>query len=285
MLSRNPEQERTEHTSTMGKSMIITTTALAVLISTTTGCKGQLGTEPLDGTQATSVAAVPFDLGMSTYLNEAPTPIAYDVDSRFVLTVTKEKLRAAKTIYDIVPAVPLQEILSYSSVSIRIIEDNKQTDIVEIGTSPELNRAQLKLLHSLDYSTNFVIRTEVMEKSGEAGQTSWNYSSPHVTIVPEKEAVNSGGKDALINYAKVNTSGFGHIVEAKKLRPGQINFTVNKEGTIADVRLCVSSGYPDLDQRMIELVNTLPGSWEPATDGSGEKVEQEFVFSFGKVGC
>lgn len=46
-----------------------------------------------------------------------------------------------------------------------------------------------------------------------------------------------------------------------------------------------SSGYAALDERVIQLVNTLPGNWEPATNAAGEKVEQEFVFSFGTVGC
>ena len=269
----------------MGKSMIIMTTALAVLISTTTGCKGQLGTEPLDGTQATSVAAVPFDLGMSTYLNEAPTPIAYDVDSRFMLTVTKETLHAAKTIYDIVPGDPKQEIVSYSSVSIRVFENEKQTDMVEIGISPELSPAQLKLLRTLDYSSSFLIRAEFTEKNVATGKTKWNYSSPHVTIVPEKQAVNSGGKDALIGHVKNGTSGFAYMVDAKTLQPGKIEFTVTKAGAVSDVRLSLSSGYPALDQRVIELIRTIPGSWEPATNAVGEKVEQEFVFSFGKVGC
>ena len=53
-----------------------------------------------------------------------------------MLTVTKEKLHAAKTIYDIVPGDPKQEIVSYSSVSIRTFVDEQQTDIVEIGDRP-----------------------------------------------------------------------------------------------------------------------------------------------------
>ena len=266
------------------KKRITNTSVLVALVSITIGCTGQPGSKPLGEAPVTQAAIIPFHTGLS-YLSEAPTEIAYDVDTRFILTVTKEKLHAAKTIYDIVPAHPKQGILSYSSVSIRIIEDEKQSDIVEIGDRPELTAAQVALLRSLDYSSNFVIRVDIRGQNGEAGQAPWTYATPHVTIVPEKQAVNSGGKEAMIAHVKKGTSGFGYMVDAKTLRSGKITFTVTQAGTLSDVRLTSSSGYRDLDERVMELVNTLPGSWEPATNAAGEKVEQEFVFSFGTVGC
>ena len=102
---------------------------------------------------------------------------------------------------------------------------------------------------------------------------------------PRNEAVNSVGKEAMIAHVKKGTSGFGYMVDAKTLRSGKVNFTVDQDGTVSDVRLSASSGYAALDERVIELVNTLPGTWEPATNAAGETVEQEFVFSFGTVGC
>ena len=271
------------NTSTM-KKRITNTSVLVALVSITIGCTGQPGSTAVGDVPVTQAAAVPFHTGLS-YLNEAPTEIAFDVDNRFILTVTKEKLHAAKTIYDIVPGDPKVEVVSYSSVSIRTYVDEQQTDIVEIGDRPELTPAQRELLRSLDYSSNFLIRAEFRQKSGETGQTSWNYASPHITIVPEKQAVNSDGKEAMIAHVKKGTSGFGYMVDANTLRSGKINFTVTQDGTLSDVHLTSSSGYAALDERVIQLVNTLPGSWEPATNAAGEKVEQEFVFSFGTVGC
>lgn len=268
----------------MRTSIKSTTAILAIMLSTTFGCQGQRHSEPTEEAQASSVA-VPFDLGLSTYLSGPATPITFDVDSRFILNTTKERLRTAKTIYDIVPADPRQEIVSYASVSIRIFKDEKQTDIVAIGDGPELNAAQQKLLRSLDYSDSFLIRAEFTEKSGRMEGTNWNYSSPHVTIVPEVQALNSSGKEALIAHVKAGTSGFGYVVEADKLRPGKVRFTVNTAGKIEGVQLSSSSGYATFDQRMIDLIRTLPGTWEPARNANGDKVDQEFVFSFGTVGC
>jgi TonB family protein len=74
-------------------------------------------------------------------------------------------------------------------------------------------------------------------------------------------------------------------VDANTLQPGKVYFTVDKAGTVSAIRLSASSGYPALDTRVLELMNTLPGTWKPATNAAGEAVEQEFVFSFGTVGC
>jgi TonB family protein len=106
-----------------------------------------------------------------------------------------------------------------------------------------------------------------------------------VTIVPEQEAANSLGREAMIAHVQNGTSGFAYRVDANTLRPGKVYFTVNKAGTVSGVRLSESSAYPALDARVLELLNTLPGTWSAATNASGEAVEQEFVFSFGTVGC
>ncbi len=269
----------------MKKSMNITTAVLAVLVSIAIGCKGQVLSETLAGTATISAPQFPFHRGLSTYLNQTHTVIAYELDSRFILTVTKEKLRAAKTIHDIVPGDPKQKIVSYSSVSIRTVEGDRQTDIVATGNDAVLSPAQLKLLRSLDYSGSFMIDARYTEENVATGAIHRNHATPHVTIIPEKEARNSNGREAMIAHVRNGTSAFAYTVDANTLRPGKVYFTVNKEGMVSDVRLWGSSGYPAMDKQVIELVHTLPGTWEAATNAAGDKVEQEFVFSFGTVGC
>ncbi len=269
----------------MKTSMNFPLSALAVVLTFSVGCNGQPQPQPFDGTPTTSAAVVPMDLGLGSYLRGTPMAIAYDLGSRFELTVTKEQLRSAKTIYDIVPGDPQQEIVSYSSVSIRTFADEQQTNNVVVGDDPVLDKAQLELLWSLDYSSNFLIRAQFTEKDAATGTTRGNYASPHVTIVPEHEAVNSMGKEAMIAHVQNGTSAFAYLVDAQTLRSGKVHLTVDKAGTVSDVRLSESSGYPALDARVLDLLNTLPGTWTPATNGAGEAVEQEFVFSFGTVGC
>jgi hypothetical protein len=267
----------------MKTNMNIAFSALAALLTLSSGCTGQPQPEPLAGTPTTSAAVVPMNLG--AFLWATPTVIHYDLDSRFLLTVTKEQLRAAKTIYDIVPGNPKQEIVSYSSVSIRTFVDEKQTEVAVVGSGPVLDQAQLEFLWSLPYSSNFSIWANFKEKDAATGTIRSNYASPHVTIVPEQEAANSLGKEAMIAHVQHGTSAFAYRVDANTLQPGKVYFTVDKAGTVSAIRLSASSGYPALDTRVLELMNTLPGTWKPATNGAGEAVEQEFVFSFGTVGC
>lgn len=269
----------------MKKSMSTTTSVLAVMVCITTGCTGQPKTEPLDVTPTTQAVVAPFDLGMSTYLNRTPVKITYDLDSRFILTVTKERLRAARTIHDIIPGHLEQDGVSYTAVSIRILEGERTTDIVEVGEGHALNAAQLKLLHSLDYSSNFMIRATYSVKNRASGVTSWDVATPHVTVVPEQEAMNSNGMEALIEHVEQGTADFPYLVDADKLQAGKVVFTVNEAGALTDVRLTGSAGYPALDTRVLELVNTFPGTWAPATNAAGQPVPQEFIFSFGTVGC
>ncbi len=261
----------------------ITFSALAALLSFTAGCNGQPQAESLNCTTTNSAAVVP--LGLGAYVRTTPTAIHFDLDSRFLLTVTKEQLRTARTIYDIVPGEPEHEIVSYSSVSIRTYVNEQETDIAAVGTGPVLDPAQLALLRSLDYSSNFLIYAQFTEKDATTGATRGNYASPHVTIVPEHQATNSLGKEALVAHVRNGTSALAYVVDAEKLRSGKVHFTVDRSGAVTGIRLSESSGYPLLDQRVLELLNTLPGTWQAATNAKGEAVEQEFVFSFGIVGC
>jgi hypothetical protein len=130
-----------------------------------------------------------------------------------------------------------------------------------------------------------MIQVRAMANFGGAGTTSTDYFTPHVTIVPEQEAANSLGREAMIAHVQHGTSAFVYRVDANTLRSGKIYFTVAKDGAVSDVRLTESCGYPLLDKQVLELVHTLPGTWRPATNAAGETVEQEFVFSFGTVGC
>ncbi len=269
----------------MKTNMNIAFSALAALLTLTSGCKGQPQPESLAATPTTSAAVVALDLGLGTYLRGTPTQIFYDLDSRFLLTVTKDQLRAAKTIHDIVPGHVEQEGVSYSSVSIRTVEREGGSEIVASGTDGVLNAEQLKLLWSLDYSDNFMIQVRARANYGGVETASTDYFTPHVTIVPEQEAANSLGKEALIAHVQNGTSVFAYMVDTNTLRPGKVHFTVDKAGMVSDVRLSASSGYPPLDTRVMELMNTLPGTWKAATNAAGEAVEQEFVFSFGTVGC
>jgi len=209
----------------------------------------------------------------------------YDVDSRFMSTVTKEKLHNATSLLDFLPKAQTNQVEIYQSVQVIILDDYHPTDLRATGKDEMLTAAQLELLQTVDYSANILIRADFQEKNKVTGVLSHNYFTPHITIVPEKEASYIFGKAALINYLKVNSKEKIAHVEPGNLKGGKLYFTVTKDGNIANVELAATSGYPTVDEAMLKLMTTTPGMWIPAENANGEKVAQKLVFSFGTIGC
>jgi len=216
--------------------------------------------------------------------NRIFTDFIYDVGPRFG-AIKKREVDKATSITTFFDKKQLQSITSLKSVSIILIKNDKRIDTKTIGYSEKLTIAQLKLLQSFDYSTNFLIRAEYQQRNKETGNLENSYSTPHLTIVPEKEANYIKGIDALKKFLKEKSEIARIDVDAEKLRPAKIYFTVTKKGTIENVKLDRPSGYPLVDEKMIELINNMPEKWNPAENYKGEKVDQELVVSFGLMGC
>ena len=219
----------------------------------------------------------------------------YDIGPRYN-TIKKADLDTLKSFSDIIGEEHANRIVDYKSVSVIIMKDDKQTEIRETGNSDVFTAAQLKLIQSLDYSTNLVIWADYQGKNKETGALEDTHWTPYLTIVPEKQAeyvddqqelINGDGKTALKEFLKTNSleARTKAKVIAEKLKPAKLYFTVSKMGTIENVRLDRSSNYPIVDEAMIELIKNTPGQWRPAENINGEKVDQELVVSFGLMGC
>jgi len=213
---------------------------------------------------------------------QADLDLVYNVDSRFMTTITKEDLHKATSVLDIVPKkAEAWWKVSFQTVTVAVLQDGDE--ILEIGDSKELNAAQIMLLQSTDYSTNFYIKARGKNKHPETGKIE-DYVY-YLTIIPEKEAEYTSGHDALIAYLKENSKEKTAIIKEDKLQPGKVQFTVTKKGTIANVKLISTSGYISVDEALIKIITNMPEKWEPAENSKGEKVDQEFVFFFGTAGC
>ena len=81
-----------------------------------------------------------------------------------------------------------------------------------------------------------------------------SYLSPHLTVVPEKQAEYINGKQNLMNYLKDKSLEARANVQVDKLQPAKLYFTVTKTGTIENVTLDRSSNYLEVDKKMIELL-------------------------------
>ncbi len=209
----------------------------------------------------------------------------YDVDTRFIMTITKQDLHALTSISGLLPENERQNIHSYDSVRVTVLDDVRHTDLSVSGNTETLTTEQLELLRSVDYSTNLYVRANYQIKNGASTQPYSSHSTPHITVVPEKQAVYAEGKDVLLKYLKYNSIHQTSVAREGNILAGKIYFTVDTFGMISEVYLASSSGFPSIDLHMTDLITRAPGKWEPAENEKGERVEQTLVYSFGSMGC
>ena len=208
----------------------------------------------------------------------------YDIGPRFG-PIKKRDLENVNFFSDYIGEEHSQRIVSYKSLGVIILDGDKKTDVRETSNNGLFTRAQINLLQSLPYSTNILIWADYLEKNKITGDLEDTHWTPYLTIVPEKQAVYVSGKEAFVEYLKANSKDVRANVQADKLQPAKLFFTVTKNGIIENVKLDRSSGYPSIDKTMIELITNVPGAWESAKNSKGEKVDQELVISFGLMGC
>ena len=266
----------------MKKRIIIFSAAFATLSLMTFSFVNRNDTPDLETSK--SHAAFAFDLDLIGNIAEpVPPDFIYNVDSRFIATITKEDLYKASSIIDIVPEDANWSRYQFEAVRVTLMHDNEETS--ETGDNATLNNAQIELLRSTDHSDNFYITASRKGKYEATNYEDYYDLAYYLTVTPEKEALYINGHAALLEYLKENSKVETANVEKDKLKPGKLYFTVTKTGTISNVELDSTSGYPSIDETMIELITNMPGKWEPAENGNGEKVDQALVFSFGIMGC
>ncbi len=237
----------------------------------------------------TTTPAIGEDLAMNKQAADSPKPkvfsgFIYDIGPRFG-AIKKEVVQNAKSIEDFIHREDISKMEHINSVTIHIMEGIIMSPASEKGTNATFTEAQLKLLRSLDYSTSLMLMVEFQEFSKFANSLENNYTSPYLTIVPEKQASYMFSEDTLKDYLRVNTEEVRANIDPEKLQAAKLYFTVTKSGAVENVRLDRTSFYPKVDEKMISLMQNLPGAWSPAENIKGERVAQELVVSFGLIGC
>ncbi|MFV9551499.1 hypothetical protein [Algibacter sp. PT7-4] len=215
-----------------------------------------------------------------TVKNNTEPDFIYDIGPRFN-SIKKEDLHNITSIHSFIKKDDINTIPNIKSVELIVIENDLVSNKKEIGNSLELTNKQLALLKSFDYSSHFSVKINGFSKDNLIKNT----FSPYFTIVPETQAEYIYGKKALVKYFKDNTRTITKDIPEDKLKPAKLYFTVTKYGTIKHVKLDRSCGYPEIDNLMVNLINTTPGGWIPATNTKQETVNQELVVSFGLLGC
>ncbi len=211
---------------------------------------------------------------------ESPSNFYFEMGSEFQTTITREKLNQAKSVMDIIPEANYWRDKSIKTAELSILKNYFFANLSATSTHLSLNEKQIKILPSAYYSDNLKIII-----NGE----DYNQASIHraylVTVVPEMQATYNMGLYNFLVYLKKNTESVVGGIDESKLRAGKISYTITSTGELTNVQLLGSSGYPAIDNRLLELIKTAPGKWTPATDSDGKAVDQTLFFSFGAMGC
>ena len=215
-----------------------------------------------------------FETSRITFVYSSSIPsfdFVYKVESRFLSTITKEELQNARTIFDIMPPFADKDnIESFGNIALSTFHDDRKNERKITGDNEMLTDDQLRLIKTMDYGSNFYITGHYFRKYGNDWGQKKDSLVRYFTIIPFKPATYKKGEHALIQYLKENSKE---------------NISVAQKGMVNQIQLDNTSGYASIDDKMMELIKNIPGSWAAATNASGEPVDQKLVFFFGLMGC
>ncbi len=214
-----------------------------------------------------------------------PNDLIYKVESRFLHTISKSDLNKAKSIVDLVPKKATQSIESYHYSRVSLLDDHVETDRRAYAENEVLTALQINLLQSVNDSDNIYVRSDFIRKDSYAATLDNSYLTYFVSVVPDQKAEYQEGHESLIQYLRKSSEEQIKVITKDGLRGGKVRFTITKDGMIDKVKLTSTSGYESVDKTLVEIIENIPGNWTPASTEKGEKVDQEFVFFFGVMGC
>lgn len=209
----------------------------------------------------------------------------YKVAPRFMHTLTKEELQQARSLTDLLPENEQETILALRKGKVTLLGADGEQEQSERGEGDLFNEAQLKLLQSAAYSTDFYVEADYTRQLTGYMSANESHLIYYFTVVPEQEAHYPGGRAALAAYLREHSQAQSAGILRDQLQPGRLRFTVTRQGGTAGAELESTSGYPALDRAMLDLIGDLPEKWLPARDAKGNAVEQELVVFFGVEGC
>jgi len=200
--------------------------------------------------------------------------LRFDVHGNYHHPVLKEKLIKSTTLGDIIPYYPSSWISRY--ISVELESRNEGISTSAYSTNDVLTQDQHTLLKNAEIGTEIVINVNYESKNSLTGQTESGKMNYSVTVIPDTEAEFADGD--LSQYIRENAIEQISTGGSAELNPALVNFTVDENGEITDVQVSKSSGDPEVDQLLLQVINNMP-KWKPAENSEGLKVSQEFVLS------
>lgn len=209
--------------------------------------------------------------------------IAYTVRPKFRRSVTKEELRAANAVSDLIEHYPSNWIDGYKSVEIIGVCNGKE--LKAIGKNADLTEEQVEIFKNADTSTDVAINISYLRTNSTTKKLEDHELNVSMTLTPATNASYADGLDALIRNLKEKSLD---KIDIKKFKPMQstiVTFTINEEGNTENVQLEASCGDDVNDQVLIDLITKEMPQWNPAKDSEGVIVKQVFQFLVGDDNC
>lgn len=231
----------------------------------------------------------PFLITSGLNLNcKVNTPdLFYNIGTRWA-SISLSDIRKVHTIYDIFHDDTEAHRKHYRNFRISVLHnDNDVRDVktFAVGNDPDLTEAQLDIIKSLNYSDNIRFTAICVHENLNSGEMISDSLVQYLTVTPETEATYPGGYGSIIRYLKTEVEKETSNISKDSLQPGKMKFIVNSHGLLEGLELENSCGYPEIDNKMIDLMQHLPEKWSPARNGSGKEIDQILVLSFGREGC
>lgn len=207
-----------------------------------------------------------------------------DRNSAAILThkTTKEQIKGAEKLSDLITDYPSKWINNYQSVVVFVEFDGEKT--MAIGENENLSLEQINLLTSVKIGSFLSIIVKYQDTNSATKEKENLEMKLYIAITPEGEAEFEGGYQKLIAYLKENRNKKIQRVKFDFMETAIINFTIDKNGNSENVAVEVSSDDSEVDALLIELIKNMP-KWNPAKNSKGENVSQDFEFVIGNDGC
>jgi TonB family protein len=208
--------------------------------------------------------------------------LAYEVRSKYGRVITKDAIKKAISLSDLIEGYPNNWVKEF--ISVEILASDKVNTRKSIGLNEFLNPEQKWLLSTAKLDSELEINVWYKAENSVTEQKMNMNMVVKMTVVPDKQAEYKGGYEMLKQYLKENI--VERVVEntPEEFQKGKVEFVIDTTGKVVDVEISASSGDTDLDNLLFQIFNKMP-DWNPAQSINGEKVKQKFEFSMGIGGC
>lgn len=208
--------------------------------------------------------------------------VSFSVRGHFEKSVTRSTLRIASSLQDFIKDYPSNWIENYVSVELKATENGKTKTIK--GTNATLTAEQRKLINTVNINAKLEVNVNYHRKNTVNNHIDLHTMHLVMTVIPETEAQFTGGESKLNQY--VNEKVIHNIDEdmIPLLRNGKIQFMVDENGKVVNVKMISSTGNANIDRMIMHSLIQMP-AWTPAQNENRLNVSQHFEFSIAQGVC